>query len=416
MKRPALLAILVFGVGLFSSFAASPVVSNVQVSQRSGTKLVDISYDLALSGGGTCFVRVEISIDGGVRWWVPATTFTGDVGEGVSPGNGKSITWNAGADLDGVLADNCKARVTAHDESHPIPPQGMVYIPAGTFQMGDNLDPENTWAPVTLVSVSGFFIDRTEVTSSEYNTVKSWANQNGYLLPDLQSYDGNYPITGFHWHEAIIFANAKSEYQGLTPCYYLDSEHTVIYRTGSSDISNDTVDWSANGYRLPTEAEWEKSARGGHIGKRFSWGTNTIDHSLANYTADHDYSYDSNPTEGRHPSAEVSQPYNMPVANFAANAYGIYDSTGNAYEWCWDRMNINYYGTDLSDPKGADTANPSGHRVMRGGIGNYPAFCAQVSERTSANNSAQFKNTRESAITPFSRSYMGLRLVRIPSE
>lgn len=108
------------------------------------------------------------------------------------------------------------------------------------------------------------------------------------------------------------WANARSEKEGLVPCYYTDDTQTTVYRTGTVDVQNDWVKWIACGYRLPTEVEWEKAARGGAAGHRYPWSaTDAIDHSRANY--------DSGGT--------------TPVGSFAPNGYGLYDMAGNVWEW-----------------------------------------------------------------------------------
>ncbi len=122
------------------------------------------------------------------------------------------------------------------------------------------------------------------------------------------------------------------------------------------------MNWTANGYRLPTEAEWEKAARGGVSGKRFPWGTDTISHSQANYYASTSYSY---PTYN-----DGTTPYTSPVGSFAANGYGLHDMAGNVWEWCWDWYGASTYVNGASDPRGAASGS---YRVYRGGSWSYDA-------------------------------------------
>ena len=147
-------ALLAFGLLLcfFQAQAAAPVVSNVRASQRAGTKLVDIYYDVADADSTTVRVSVAVSTNGGASYTLLASNFSGaGFGYGVTTGNDKLIVWNAGADWNGKFSANVRFRVTADDATTPA---GMVLIPAGSFTMGDNLDGSSYSLPLHSVYVS----------------------------------------------------------------------------------------------------------------------------------------------------------------------------------------------------------------------------------------------------------------------
>ncbi len=239
----------------------------------------------------------------------------------------------------------------------------MVLIPAGSYTRGDvvgdggGLNNDN---PVQTINVSAFSIAKNLTTKAQWDAVRAWGATRGYSdLPEGTGKASNHPVVYVTWYDVVKWCNAASEKAGKKACYKVSG---VVYREGES--AEVTCDWSANGYRLPTEAEWEKAARGKLVGKRFPWG-DTISHSQANYYSDSGYSYDVSPTRGCHPlysnHDDGNFPYTSPVGSFPGNGYGLYDMAGNAFQWCWD-----WYGDYVaqSNPRGGDSG---GYRVIRGG-------------------------------------------------
>jgi formylglycine-generating enzyme len=297
----------------------APFVSNIHAGQRTGAKLVDITYDVDDPDGDLLTITVAVSNDGGKMFTVNAKTFTGDVGNSIAPGKGKKITWDAGTDSPNVYGTNYVVKITVNDGqaggSTIIGQDGapMVLISAGDFQMGDSLDGMSNALPVHTVYLDAFYIDVYEVTNAQY---KKFMDATGYKAPSYWN-DPNYnatnnPVVGVSWDDAKAYA-----------------------------------DWAWK--RLPTEAEWEKAARGGLVGKRYPWGDN-ITHDDANYSG----------TGGK----DVWT-YTSPVGSFAPNGYGLYDMAGNVWEWCADWYDSNYYANSQKSNPTGPASGP--YRVLRGG-------------------------------------------------
>jgi formylglycine-generating enzyme required for sulfatase activity len=371
---------LFFLCGAVTLQAGAPVVSNVRAAQRAGTGLVDIYYDLA-SASNVLTVSVAVSTNSGAAFNAPAASLSGDLGSGKTPGTGKHVVWNAGTDLSALYFPNVKVRVTADDATAP---SGMALIPAGSFTMGNSMAPNegnSSELPLHTVYVSAFYMDKYDVTEALWQQVYNWATNHGYSFDYPGSvYDGsskgpNYPVVDVDWYDCAKWCNARSEMAGKVPAYYTSAALAVVYRTGDLDISNSCVNWNA-GYRLPTEAEWEKAARGGLSGQRFPWG-NTISESQANYSAyPTGYSYDLGPYTGYNTNFDIGNyPYTSPVNYFAPNGYGLYDMAGNVWQWCWDWYG-SYSSGSQTDPRGPTTGQYGSGRVGRGGAwGGNAIYC-----------------------------------------
>jgi formylglycine-generating enzyme len=281
----------------------------------------------------------------------------------------------------------------ALDAGAAVPEEGFSLIPAGAFTMGRTSGDRDLDAPPVTVTVRAFFMGKYEVTKALWDEVRTWGAANGYT--DLRVGGGkaiNHPVHTISWYDMVKWCNARSQRDGLTPVYTVSG---AVMKTGATAP---TANWTANGYRLPTEAEWEKAARGGVSGKRYPWGTDTISHSQANYYASTLHPYDSSGAVNNYHRSYTAGgfPYTSPVGSFSANGYGLYDMAGNVWEWCWDWYGGSTYVSGASDPRGAASGS---NRVFRGGSWFGDAF----------NCRAALRNSTSPAIP---HSYLGCRLAR----
>ncbi len=257
-------------------------------------------------------------------------------------------------------------------------PNDMVLVKGGTFEMGnvmgDNVLFEFDEERVHSVTLSDFLIGKYAVTFEEYD---AFCTATGKEKPDDVGWGrGRRPVINVSWEDAVAYCNWRSEKEGLTKVYTI-SGSTV------------TANWQANGYRLPTEAEWEYAAREGGKKVRFGNGKDIADPKEVNFDG----------------SAKYKEPYSVvgefrgktvPVGSLnSPNALGLHDMSGNVWEWCWDWYG-DYPAAAQTNPKGPNTGS---FRVYRGGSRGSDPASVRVAYRN--------------YVTPVYRiNFLGFRLAR----
>lgn len=269
-------------------------------------------------------VTVECSTDAGRTWTPVAASVTGSRCAFRVP-------------VTTVQRDSCLVRLITRKST-----ARMVSIPAGTFWMGNVSDNPNGWEeekPVHQVTISrSFLVGCTEVTQAEWKAV---------MGTDPSSFKGDkLPVEQVSWYDAVAYCNRLSQLEGFDTCY-----------TGSG--SNLRCDFAKNGYRLPTEAEWEYACRGGattdyYTGKMVYSGHTPLDSAL-----DMAGWYVGNAEHSTH-NVRQKQP----------NAHCLYDMHGNVEEWCWDWY-TSYQAKAATDPRGPVNGQS---RLARGGSWNRNAL------------------------------------------
>ncbi len=237
----------------------------------------------------------------------------------------------------------------------------MIYVTGGSFEMGcgtGQSDCEGDENPVHTVTLSNFYIGKYEVTQAQYLAVMGTNPVSGYGVGD------NYPVYYVSWYHTLVFCNKLSMMEGLTPVYTISGSTNpdnwgAVPTSDNATWNAATCNWSANGYRLPTEAEWEYAARGGtnYTDYYMYAGSNTIG-DVAWYT--------NNSSNTTHI-----------VGTKAANQRGIYDMSGNVWEWCGDWKGT-YSSSSQTNPTGASSGS---YRVIRGGSWLIGASYCRVANR-----------------------------------
>jgi len=245
----------------------------------------------------------------------------------------------------------------------PVPiPRGYVRIRSGSFQMGSPREDRKYFSMAeqrhSVALTQSFYLSSREVTQGKWQAMMG-SNPS-------KNKDSNLPVENITWYDAIIFCNRLSIKSGLKPCYYSDSAHTQLF-DGKPPVQQGEVYWNtqSNGYRLPTEAEWEYACRAGSKSPFFFGTTDT---NLSDYSW-----FQMNSSGTTHPPGEKKP-----------NKWGLYDIYGNVMEWCWD-WHDSYSDKSRTNPGGAKSGTA---RTIRGGnwrdnarkcrsaarYSNYPGF------------------------------------------
>ena len=257
-----------------------------------------------------------------------------------------------------VFKSGWNASTTA-SHMYTIMPSTFIGVSGGTFLA----------TPTYIVTLSSFYIGKYEVTQAEYQAVMG--------MNPSQFHGNSYrPVDSVSWFDAIEYCNRRSTQEMLTPCYSFGSYGTYPinwphgWNTDWSNHSEIVCDWTANGYRLPTEMEWMYAARGGNQSRGYIYsGSNDIK-TVAWYAA--------NSGSSTHIVGELS-----------SNELGTFDMSGNVGEWVWD-ISSSYPSGSYSNPTGADSGSA---RVIRGGSWIHDASGCTVLDRSGHAASSTFSFT-----------------------
>jgi formylglycine-generating enzyme required for sulfatase activity len=265
-------------------------------------------------------------------------------------------------------------------------PADFVYVPGGTIsgsaafatgsETGPAGDQKGVFVEGRVVRLDSFAIAKYETTNALWNRVRAWGEANGYIFASPPEGTGadNEPVTGVIWRDAVVWCNAYSEEQGRQPVYYLEDGETVLRASSDTAIRKDGDDYvyqdadravmkrTKNGFSLPLATEWEFAARGGDPA-RTEWY--------------YPYAGSIDPLEAGWIGPNSNQSTHQ-VGTKKANSLGIYDMTGNVYEWYWDWSGNITTGTPVEGPAFPGSSRT---RVCGGGYYGNQEKSAHVSSR-----------------------------------